>query len=160
MRKKILVTTFLFIFLHIANISFSAKTKLPHLIKLAEMSDNVYYSKKKIRAKYKHMKKVQIFTAGKVKVQFMLLLEKKGHKQIQYVAVRGTNNLKNIKTDLMARMVKDKKLGIKLHRGFKIASHAVYKYLKKHISKKIPIIVTGHFIGRSHGFYFGIIFKK
>ena len=41
---------------------------------------------------------------------------------VSIITIRGTNNPKNVLTDLDARPFKDRKLGIQIHRGFRDAA--------------------------------------
>ncbi len=140
----------------------SFKNRVPYLIKLAEFSENVYKDKKTIKALYKNkMKKVLVFnTSKKFKVQFMVLIKEKNGRNIQYVAIRGTDNMRNVGIDLMGRLVKAKKLGIRLHRGFKLSSEAVYRQLKNLVNRRDPIIITGHSLGGAIAFILGMYLQK
>ena len=66
---------------------------------------------------------------------------------VTIISIRGTNNGRNVLTDLDARPFKDKKLGIDLHRGFRDASEKIKQEIIENHALEETIILTGHSLG-------------
>ena len=66
---------------------------------------------------------------------------------VTIISIRGTNNGRNVLTDLDARPFKDKKLGIDLHRGFRDASEKIKEEIIENHALEETIILTGHSLG-------------
>ena len=66
---------------------------------------------------------------------------------VTIVIIRGTNNGRNVLTDLDARPFKDKKLGANLHRGFRDASEKIRNDLIANHAIEETVILTGHSLG-------------
>ena len=60
---------------------------------------------------------------------------------------RGTDNTKNIWTDIDARPTKDDGLGVYFHRGFKDASTWILEDIKRDYKLEKTIYLTGHSLG-------------
>jgi len=71
-------------------------------------------------------------------------------KQDQGVTIlifRGTDNGKNIWTDIDARPTKDDGLGVYLHRGFKDAATWIFDDIKRDYELEKTVYLTGHSLG-------------
>ena len=66
---------------------------------------------------------------------------------VTIVIIRGTNNGRNVLTDLDARPFKDKKLGANLHRGFRTAAEKIRNDLIANHALEETVILTGHSLG-------------
>ena len=66
---------------------------------------------------------------------------------VTIVSIRGTNNGRNVLTDLDARPFQDKKLSTNLHRGFRDAAEKVRNDLIENHALEETIILTGHSLG-------------
>jgi hypothetical protein len=60
---------------------------------------------------------------------------------------RGTNNTKNILTDIDMRPVEDAELGVILHRGFRDAASWLLEDIKKNYKLEKTVYLTGHSLG-------------
>jgi len=66
---------------------------------------------------------------------------------VTIIIIRGTNNGRNVLTDLDARPFRDKKLGFSVHRGFRDASEKLRNdIIENHVLEE-DIILTGHSLG-------------
>ena len=66
---------------------------------------------------------------------------------VTIVSIRGTNNGRNVLTDLDARPFQDKKLSTNLHRGFRDAAEKVRNDLIENHALEETVILTGHSLG-------------
>jgi len=66
---------------------------------------------------------------------------------VTIVSIRGTNNGRNVLTDLDARPFQDKKLATNLHRGFRDAAEKVRNDLIENHALEETVILTGHSLG-------------
>ena len=94
------------------------RTNLPNVIRVAELKDSVQY-----------------------------FLETDSSNKTQTISVRGTANIKNAKQDAEYIPIKDKELGIYVHKGFDSTSKDVYNDVKPFLNKDFTIICTGHSLG-------------
>jgi hypothetical protein len=68
-------------------------------------------------------------------------------KKLQWVVVRGTVNLANVKLDVDYNKVVDGRLQIPLHTGFADTAVQVYQFAKPLLKSGYEIRVTGHSLG-------------
>ena len=66
---------------------------------------------------------------------------------VTIVAIRGTDNGRNVLTDLDARPFRDKKLSAVLHRGFRDAAEKIREDLIENHALEETVILTGHSLG-------------
>ena len=66
---------------------------------------------------------------------------------VTIVIIRGTNNGRNVLTDLDARPFEDRKLSIQLHRGFRDASERLRDDIIENHALEETVILTGHSLG-------------
>lgn len=68
----------------------------------------------------------------------------------QWIVVRGTDNIKNIKKDVEYVKIKTAIEDFVAHKGFSESADEAYKWLKENeiiLSKSVPIRLTGHSLG-------------
>ena len=66
---------------------------------------------------------------------------------VTIISIRGTNNGRNVLTDLDARPFKDKKLSANIHRGFRDAAEKIRDELIENHAIEESVILTGHSLG-------------
>lgn len=66
---------------------------------------------------------------------------------VTIIIFRGTNNGRNVLTDLDARPFGDKKLGISVHRGFRDAAEKLRDDIIENHAIEESVILTGHSLG-------------
>jgi hypothetical protein len=66
---------------------------------------------------------------------------------VTIISIRGTNNGRNVLTDLDARPFKDRKLDIQIHRGFRDASEKLRDDIIENHALEESVILTGHSLG-------------
>jgi triacylglycerol lipase len=118
---------------------FDFKEIWPYLVRSAA----VYQSNGYIQRHFG--KDVFIIDPPNIKVKTFIETDLK--KKFQWIAVQGTDNLKNVKEDVELTKVRDPILGIYLHRGFQKTAMETYKLIKPNIKKDFSIKITGHSLG-------------
>ena len=78
---------------------------------------------------------------------------------VTIISIRGTDNGKNVLTDLDARPFRDKKLGVQVHRGFRDASEKLKNDIIENIALEETIILTGHSLGGAIAQILGLWFE-
>ena len=78
---------------------------------------------------------------------------------VSIITIRGTNNPKNVLTDLDARPFKDRKLGVQVHRGFRDASEKLKNDIIENVALEENIILTGHSLGGAIAQILGLWFE-
>lgn len=68
-------------------------------------------------------------------------------KKIQWISVRGTSTLENVKLDVDYNKVVDGRLQIPLHKGFADTALQVYAFAKPLLRPGYEVRVTGHSLG-------------
>ena len=68
-------------------------------------------------------------------------------KKIQWVIVRGTSNLDNVKRDVDYNKVVDPRLQVPLHKGFADTAVQAYRFAKPLLKPDYETRVTGHSLG-------------
>lgn len=68
-------------------------------------------------------------------------------KKLQWVSVRGTSTLENVKLDVDYNKVVDGRLRIPLHKGFADTAMQVYAFAKPLLKPGYEVRVTGHSLG-------------
>ena len=66
---------------------------------------------------------------------------------VTIIIFRGTNNGRNVLTDLDARPFRDRKLGVQVHRGFRDAAEKLRDEIISNHALEETIILTGHSLG-------------
>ena len=78
-------------------------------------------------------------------------VEQDDAKRVQWIVVRGTSNLNNIRSDADYSKVVIPRLGIPLHKGFAEAALQVYQFAKPLLKTDYETRVTGHSLGGAAG---------
>ena len=78
---------------------------------------------------------------------------------VTIISIRGTDNAKNVLTDLDARPFKDRKLGVQVHRGFRDASEKLKNDIIENVALEENIILTGHSLGGAIAQILGLWFE-
>ena len=78
---------------------------------------------------------------------------------VTIISIRGTDNGKNVLTDLDARPFRDKKLGVQVHRGFRDASEKLKNDIIENVALEETIILTGHSLGGAIAQILGLWFE-
>lgn len=81
-------------------------------------------------------------------------------KKIQWVVVRGTSNLDNVKLDVDYNKVVDGRLQIPLHKGFADTALQVYAFAKPLLRTGYEVRVTGHSLGGAAAAIVLMLFKE
>jgi triacylglycerol lipase len=124
---------------------------VPHKVDFAEIeryaarSLAAYNSPKQIRLEFP--KTTRVKTVASVDVRYFVEID--AAQRTQTVTFRGTANKSNIWQDTQLALVKDRRLNINLHRGFREDAQKVYADLKPHLKKDYASRVTGHSLGGS-----------
>ena len=90
-------------------------------------------------------------------VNINVIVELDDSQQVQWIAVRGTENLKNWLENLdyiekpFTQKFAEATLTIDLHSGFYQASVAVWKAIQPHLNRDYQTRITGHSLGGAIG---------
>jgi hypothetical protein len=90
---------------------------------------------------------VKVSISGPVSSGMKAYVEVNEAKRVQWIVVRGTSSLVNIRSDVDYNKVVDSRLGIPLHKGFADAAVQVYQFAKPLLQKEYETRVTGHSYG-------------
>jgi predicted lipase len=111
----------------------------------ARRSSAVYGDEAAIRAVIGPVKELTVADLPGVDVRaFVAVDEARG---VQWVAVRGTANLKNVAEDAEYAKVEALDLGIPVHEGFVIDARAVWSFARPLLRPGLETRVTGHSLG-------------
>ena len=78
---------------------------------------------------------------------------------VTIIIIRGTNNGRNVLTDLDARPFKDRKLSANIHRGFRDASEKIRDEIIENHAIEESVILTGHSLGGAIAQIIGLWFE-
>ena len=78
---------------------------------------------------------------------------------VTIISIRGTDNGKNVLTDLDARPFRDRKLGVQIHRGFRDAAEKLKNDIIENVALEETIILTGHSLGGAIAQILGLWFE-
>lgn len=87
-------------------------------------------------------------------------VEQDDAKRVQWIVVRGTSNLNNIRLDVDYNKVVDPRLQIPLHKGFADAALQVYQFAKPLLKTDYETRVTGHSFGGAAGVIVLMLLKE
>lgn len=90
---------------------------------------------------------VKVSISGPVSSGMKAYVEVNQAKRVQWIVVRGTSSLVNIRSDVDYNKVADSRLGIPLHKGFADAAVQVYQFAKPLLKTDYETRVTGHSYG-------------
>ena len=122
----------------------------------AERADAAYLNRSTIEARYRG-RRVVVKDLPRTEVRFFIVFDDRARKQD--IAVRGTSNLANIRTDAQINPDPDPKLHVRLHRGFAHAGAELYKYVEPHLRRGYETTITGHSLGGALAAILGMYLK-
>ena len=127
-------------------------------VQYAQRSALVYETDPAIRQKSPAGTSIAIMppTANGVKAY----VETDDAQKLQWVVVRGTSNLDNVKLDVDYNKVVDPRLKIPLHKGFADAALPVYAFSKPLIKPGYEVRVAGHSLGGAAAVIVLMLFKE
>lgn len=109
----------------------------------AERSKAAYANEAVIRSKYPAT--VRVSSPDKTDAQYFL--ERDDKAKIQYIAIRGTANRKNVLEDVEMRIRVDLAIAIPVHIGFDDTARLLYADMKPYLKPGYKTYVTGHSLG-------------
>jgi triacylglycerol lipase len=119
------------------------KVDFVELTAYAGRSKAAYATEAVIRSQYPAT--VRVSAPGKTDAQYFL--EQDDRAKIQYIAIRGTANKRNLIEDLELRIREDLALAIPVHIGFDATARLVYEDMKPYLKKSYTTYITGHSLG-------------
>jgi len=90
---------------------------------------------------------VRVSISGPLSSGIKAYVELDDTKRVQWVVIRGTSNLVNIRSDVDYNKVVDSRLRIPLHKGFADAALQAYQFAKPLLKTDYETRVTGHSYG-------------
>lgn len=115
-------------------------------MRYAKRAKGVYESDNAIKNNFGAYAQIHIGNGKKHKLKWFVQKEDYPQSKV-WIVVRGTANPANAYTDLKYTKTKDKLSGVSLHKGFMDATYEIYPNIKKHLSKKSEIHISGHSLG-------------
>ncbi|MEQ1943702.1 lipase family protein [Mesorhizobium sp. VNQ89] len=109
----------------------------------AERSKTAYADESAIRGKYPAT--VRVSSPDKTEAQYFI--ERNDKAKVQYIAVRGTANRKNVLEDVEMRIRVDLAIAIPVHVGFDDTARLLYADMKPYLKSGYKTYVTGHSLG-------------
>jgi hypothetical protein len=103
---------------------------------------------------------VRISTSSPLSSGIKAYVELDDAKRVQWIVVRGTSNLINIRLDEDYNKVVDARLEIPLHKGFADAALQVYQFAKPLLKTGYETRVTGHSFGGAAGVIVLMLLKE
>jgi hypothetical protein len=88
---------------------------------------------------------VRVSAPGKTDAQYFL--EQDDRARVQYIAIRGTANKRNLIEDIELRIREDLALAIPVHIGFDATARALYADMQPYLKKNYRTYITGHSLG-------------
>lgn len=120
-----------------------AKVDFVELTAYAGRSKAAYADEAAIRAQYPAT--VRVSSPGKTDAQYFL--ERDDKAKVQYIAIRGTANRKNLFEDIEMRIREDLALAIPVHAGFDATARVLYADMKPYLKPGYKTYITGHSLG-------------
>jgi hypothetical protein len=109
----------------------------------AARAKTAYADEAAIRAKYPTT--VRVSAPGKTEAQYFL--ERDDKAKVQYIAIRGTANRRNLVEDVEMKIRVDLSLAIPVHAGFDGTAHILYTDMQPYLKKDYKTYITGHSLG-------------
>jgi len=109
----------------------------------AVRAHTAYASESAIRAQYPAT--VRVSTPGETDILYFL--EQDEGRKVQYAAVRGTIDKKNLSEDLDIHVQADRETGLPLHAGFDAAADVLYADMKPRLKRGYKTYFVGHSLG-------------
>ena len=120
-----------------------AKVDFVELNAYAGRAKAAYAAEAAIRSQYPAT--VRVGSPGKTDAQYFL--EQDDKAKVQYIAIRGTANRRNILEDAEMRIREDLALAIPVHAGFDATTRVLYADMKPYLKKDYKTYITGHSLG-------------
>lgn len=122
-----------------------AQTKVDfvELTAYASRSKAAYATEAVIRGRYPAT--VRVSAPGKTDAQYFV--ERDDKAKVQYIAIRGTANKKNLIEDVEMKVREDLSLAIPVHAGFDATTRVLYADMKPYLKKDYTTYITGHSLG-------------
>lgn len=109
----------------------------------ASRSKAAYAGEAAIRKQYPAT--VRVSAPGKSDAQYFI--ERNDKAKVQYIAIRGTANRKNLIEDVEMRIREDLALAIPVHAGFDATARVLYADMKPYLKQDYTTYITGHSLG-------------
>jgi triacylglycerol lipase len=88
---------------------------------------------------------VIVSAPGKTDAQYFI--ERDDKAKVQYIAIRGTANKRNVLEDVEMRIREDLALAIPVHAGFDATTRLLYADMQPYLRKNYTTYITGHSLG-------------
>lgn len=119
------------------------KVDFVELTAYASRSKAAYATEAVIRGQYPAT--VRVSAPGKTDAQYFI--ERDDKAKVQYIAIRGTANRKNLIEDVEMRIREDLALAIPVHAGFDATARVLYADMKPYLKQDYTTYITGHSLG-------------
>lgn len=119
------------------------KIDFVELTAYASRSKAAYADEAAIRGQYPAT--VRVSAPGKTDAQYFI--ERDDKAKVQYIAIRGTANRKNLIEDIEMRIREDLALAIPVHAGFDATARVLYADMKPYLKPGYKTYITGHSLG-------------
>ena len=120
-----------------------AKVDFVELNAYAGRAKAAYGAEAAIRSQYPAT--VRVGSPGKTDAQYFL--EQDDKAKVQYIAIRGTANRRNMLEDAEMRIRVDLALAIPIHAGFDATTRVLYADMKPYLKQDYKTYITGHSLG-------------
>ena len=119
------------------------KVDFVELTAYASRSKAAYATEAVIRSQYPAT--VRVGSPGKTDAQYFL--EQDDRAKVQYIAIRGTANKRNLIEDVEMRIREDLALAIPVHAGFDATTRVLYSDMTPYLKRNYKTYITGHSLG-------------
>jgi triacylglycerol lipase len=123
----------------------TAAVAFPRAIEYAERASAAYEPDDAIRKRFGQDTELSIRDVPALDIKAFVEIDRA--KRRQWVVVRGTANLANVKVDGEYHRDAEPRLGAPIHRGFYDAAQAVYGFARPLLDPTLEVRVTGHSLG-------------
>jgi hypothetical protein len=117
----------------------------PSALEYAQRASAVYASDAVIRQRFGQGTRLEIRDVPRLDLRTFVEIDP--IRRVQWVAVRGTANLANVKLDAEWHKDSEARLGVSIHRGFFDAAVAVHDFARPLLDPAFETRVTGHSLG-------------
>jgi hypothetical protein len=119
------------------------KVDFVELTAYASRAKAAYATEAVIRGQYPAT--VRVSAPGKTDAQYFI--ERDDRAKVQYIAIRGTANSKNLIEDVEMRIREDLALAIPVHAGFDGTARVLYADMTPSLKRDYTTYITGHSLG-------------
>jgi triacylglycerol lipase len=127
----------------LGSVDSATKVDFVELTAYAGRAQAAYAKEADIRGRYPAT--VRVSAPGKTDAQYFV--ERDDRAKVQYIAIRGTANKKNLLEDVEMRIREDLALAIPVHIGFDATARALYADMQPYLKKNYTTYITGHSLG-------------